>query len=50
MAMTGTNALVERIWTLFNSSGLSPSQIDRELCLASGTARRMIQWKWHEEE
>jgi len=48
--MTGTNALVERIWTLFNSSRLSPSQIDRELCLASGTARRMIQWKWHEEE
>lgn len=43
-------ALMERVWTLFNSWRLSPSQIDRELCLTDGTAKMYIERKWQMQE
>lgn len=44
----GGKALIERIWTLFDSWRLTPSEIDRQLCLVSGTAKRYLQMKWQE--
>jgi len=41
----GGSALVERVWTMFDAWQMAPSQIDRELCLPSGTAHDLImQW------
>jgi len=46
--MRDNKALADRVWLLFNTWRLSPSQIDRELCLTDGTAKRYIEIRWQE--
>lgn len=47
MSANDNNALVERVWTLFDKWQLTPEQIDRELCLSLGTAKKLLFVKWH---